>query len=74
MRQSAEDEIDAVQRHIVRRDERDVASGNSDRDAALVVRRSKRQGESRMSENECAELAARVSAGPEHTDWDLIHP
>lgn len=74
MRQSAEDEIDAVQRHVVRRHERDVASGNSDRGAALVVRRRKRQGESRMAENECAELAARVSAGPEHTDWDLIHP
>jgi hypothetical protein len=27
-----------------------------------------------VTENECAELAARVTAGPEHTDWDLIHP
>jgi hypothetical protein len=26
-----------------------------------------------MTENECAELAAGVSAGPEHADWDLIH-
>lgn len=73
MRQRAEDEIDAVQRHVIRRHERDVASGNSDCGPALVVRRSERQGKSRMTENECAELAAGVSAGPEHTDWDLIH-
>jgi hypothetical protein len=74
MRQSAEDEIDAVQRRVIGRNKGDVASGNSDRSAALLVRRRKRQGESRVTENECAELAARVTAGPEHTDWNLIHP
>jgi hypothetical protein len=74
MRQSAEDEIDAVQRGVIRRNKGDVASGNPDRSAALVVCRGKRQGKSRMTKNECAELAARVTAGPEHTDWDLIHP
>lgn len=73
MWQSAEHEMNAIQRRVVGRHKRDVTSSDSDCGATLVVSRRERQGESRVTENECAELAARVSAGPEHTDRDLIH-
>jgi hypothetical protein len=26
-----------------------------------------------MAENECAELATGIAAGPEHADWCFIH-
>jgi predicted Ser/Thr protein kinase len=74
MGQSAEDQIRAIQRDVIGRDERDVAPGDTDSGAALVIRRGESQREAWVRENECAELAAGVSAGPEHTDRNLIHP
>ena len=68
MRQRAENELDRTEVSVIRRDERHVAPAQSDGRATLVVRRCKDERQLRMTRDECAELAACISASPEHTD------
>ena len=73
MRERAEDQLRGVDGSIFRRDEGHLATADSDGRATLLVRRSKGERQGRVTEDECAELAAGISAGPEHADWYFIH-
>ena len=73
MRERAEHEFGGVDLGVVRSNEREVAATDSDGSTALLVGRCEGEREAGMAEDECAELAARISAGPEHADWYFIH-
>ena len=74
MRQRAEDQLRITERRVLNRDKSDVASHDAHCLAALLVRRCERQAQRRMRVNESTELAAGISAGPEHPHWYFIHP
>lgn len=73
MRQRTKDKLDVAQRGVLCRDERDVAARDATGRAALFVRRCEGERQTRMPQNERTELAAGITAGPEHPDWYLIH-
>ena len=73
MGQCAEHEVDVAQWRILGRDKRDVAARDAYGRATLVVRRGEGEGQARVPEDECAELATSVAAGPEDADWNIIH-
>jgi hypothetical protein len=74
MRQRREDEPRVGKTDVVGRTERDLAAKRQLRGlTALRVGRRVREGELRMTLDECAKLAARITGGPEHADWNLMH-
>ena len=73
MRERAEDQFGLFERRIVGGDVHDVASAEACNRPPLLVRCSKREREMRMRIDECTELAAGITAGPENADWNLIH-
>ena len=73
MWQRTEDQLGVGQRGILGRHEGDVAARDAAGRPALLVRGCKRERLAGMTKNECAELAAGITAGPEHTDRNLIH-
>ena len=73
MGQRAEGEIDVAEWGVLGRDEGDVAAGNAYGRTALGVRRGEGERQVRVPQDECAELATSVAAGPEDADWNIIH-
>ena len=73
MRHRTENELDVTQRRVFGRDESNVAAGDATGRTALFVRRCEDERQLRMPEDERTELAAGITAGPEHSHWNLIH-
>jgi hypothetical protein len=71
--QRAEDDGGAIERHIVGALESERSATDAHRLAALLVRSREGELEPGMVNDESAELSARVSAGAEDADRDLIH-
>ena len=69
----AEHQLGRSERDRFRDGENEVSAGDAHSRTAPVVRRCEVERERRMSKDECTELAARISAGPEHADWCFIH-
>ena len=73
MRQRAEHELDLLQRCIFGGRELQIAAVDACRRPALFVRGRERELELRMAPDEAAKLSARVPAGAENSNWNLIH-
>ena len=73
MRQRAEDELALPQIRVLGCDELQIATGDAHGGAPLVVRRGERQLQIRVAPNESTELSARVPAGAENSNWNLVH-
>src|SRR5438105_1050866 len=73
MRQGTKHQLGLAERRVFSRHEGDFAPGDPAGRAALFVRRCKGERQPRMTEDECTELAAGITAGPEHSHWNLIH-
>lgn len=73
MRQRAEHELDIVERRVFGGDEPQLAPTDAGARPALIVSARERQLEARVTRNESAELSARVPAGAENSNWNLIH-
>ena len=73
MGERAEHELCVVQWCVLGTDERNVFPGDARHRPTLFVCRSKRERKIRVTKNECAELAASVAAGAQHTDRYFIH-
>jgi len=73
MRQRAEHELDLLQRHIFSGRELQIAPGDARRRPALFVRGSERELEPRVAPDESTKLSARIPAGAENSNWNLVH-
>ena len=73
MRQRAEDEFRVTKRSVVVATIGQLPATDARGRAALLVRGGERQREGRVLLDQCTELAPSVSAGAEHTDWNLVH-
>src|SRR5487761_2733200 len=73
MWERAEYQFSISQRRVLRGDKRHLVPGHAHGLPPLVVGCGERQREPRMPGDECTQLAAGISAGPEHADGDPIH-
>ena len=73
MRQRAEDELRVAEGNVVAAHVGQLTTANAHGRAALLIRCREGERETGMSLDESTELAPRVSAGAEHSNWNLVH-